>query len=408
MDQGLLPSLLAVVAMLGTILGLILGWGLHRSRDAKLGTEIERLRRHAKDLSQELTRTQNDLSRKKDIAAKIPMVVRKLSGRLTPQAIPAIATRLTKEFFHASHAGFFAAAGGGDKRFTLVEGVGFSAGWKGKIRLAADEGILGMAFHNGIVTTREEFLATRGKWPTGIESIEKNGVTPDLVAPVVVGSKIVGALVVVSELVSLSRETPFASMIADLVGGAFENATTIETVEHSASVDPLTKVHTRGHFARRFEMEMRKTRNYDHFLALLLLDIDHFKKVNDTHGHQAGDLILIGLGRILRDNVRAIDLAARYGGEEFAVLLTSSEKADALTFAEKLRAAVESAEFQIPGRKDPLRVTVSIGVAAYPADGNSTTELLSAADRSLYEAKELGRNRVVGTKEVGLDGVPLT
>lgn len=406
MERETLFSLLILAPLGGVILGFLLGWGIRRSDDATIASEIDDLRRINRELSQEVIKIQQELSRKRDIVTKIPMVVKRLSGRLSPDAIPAIGVRFAKEFFHASEVGYFVPADSKDQ-FTLVEGVGFPLDWKGTIRLAADEGILGMSLEHKTIITHEDFLTSRTKWPTGIHSLEKNGISPDFVAPVMMNGNVVGVLVVASSIVQSRDEIPFVSMIAELLGNAYKHTTEIESVEHSASIDPLTKLFTRGHFAQRFEMEIRRAKNYAHPLSVFLLDIDHFKNVNDTHGHSAGDLILVKLGEILRQSVRSSDISARFGGEEFVVLMMSAGKEQALNMAENVRTIVESAEFRIPGLQSPLNVTISGGVATYPADGDSTTDLLRKADESLYKAKQTGRNRIVVVPEFGLDGKPL-
>jgi hypothetical protein len=281
-----------------------------------------------RELSQDITRIQKELSRQREIATKIPIAVKRLSGRLSQDAIPAIAVRFMKDFFHASQVGYFAPVGK-EEVFTLVEGVGFPEDWKGKIQLAADEGILGMAVQSNVIATREGYLTSRFTWPAGIRSLEKNGVSPDLVAPVIMNGKIRGALVVGMSIIDIGNETPFVSMIADLIGNAYKQTTEIESVEYSASIDPLTKLFTRGHFAQRFEVEVRRAKSYAHSLSILLSDIDHFKNINDTYGHAAGDLILMKLGEILRKSVRSSDLPARFGGEEFVVMMTSANKEQA-------------------------------------------------------------------------------
>jgi diguanylate cyclase (GGDEF)-like protein len=398
--------LLGLAAMAGAVLGILLGWVLRRSEDSKLEDEVERQRRNYRELSEEMSFLQEELSRKREIATKIPMIVRRLSGRLSPGSIPAMAVRFTKEFFHASQVGFFAPAEG-EEQFTLIEGVGFPMDWKGKIRLAPDEGILGMSLQNMIVTTWDGYYTAKAKWPTGIHSLEKNGVSPDIVAPVTTDSKVLGVLVIASSTVRISNESAFASMIADLLGNAYKHATTIETVEQSASIDPLTKIFSRGHFAQRFETEIRRASNYGHPLSLLLLDIDHFKDINDTHGHPVGDLILMKMGQILRRSIRPSDFAARYGGEEFAVVMTIAGKEQAYILADSLRKIIESTLFPIPGQETPLQVTISGGVSSLPKDGASTTDILRAADEALYKAKQTGRNRIVRAQELGLDGVPV-
>ncbi|HEU5361351.1 MAG TPA: sensor domain-containing diguanylate cyclase [Candidatus Deferrimicrobiaceae bacterium] len=402
----MISPLLAVAAMAGAILGFLLGWIMRKS--ATTGTEEDpaRLRRSYQELSQEMARTLEELSRKREIAISIPMIVRSLSGKLPISAIPAIAVRFTKDFFHASQVGFFAPAKG-ENRFTLIEGVGFPPDWKGNLRIVPEEGILGMAIENKMVATRDEFLTGRIQQATGPDSLEKKGVTADLVAPVIVNSKVVGVLVIVSDTLRINNEIPLVSMIADLLSNAFQQATTIESVEQSAAIDPLTKVYTRGYFAQRFEAEIRRAKNYTQPLTLLLFDIDHFKKVNDTYGHPAGDRILVRLGQILSQNIRSSDFVARYGGEEFVVVMTAADKEQAYIFADNLRIKVEGTLFPIPGQDLPLRLTISGGLATFPEHGASTTELIRTADEALYEAKQAGRNRIVRAQQLGLDGMPL-
>ena len=406
MGQDVFTPLIAVAAMAGTILGFILGWLIRRSTQTESKTETERLLRSYQELANEMNKTQAELKRKREIATRVPMIVRSLTGRLAITAIPPIAVRFMKEFFHASQVGFFAPTRG-ETQLTLIEGVGFPPNWKGKIRISPDEGVLGMALSNRVVTTKEDHVSSKTQWPTGLNSLERNGIMPDLVAPVTMDSEIVGALVVVSSEIRLREEIAFASMMADLLGNAFQHATTIESAEQSASIDPLTKVYSRGYFTQRFEAELRRARNYSQPLTLLLFDIDHFKKVNDTYGHPAGDLILVKLGQVLADGIRGSDFAARYGGEEFTVVMTQADKEKAYTFAEILRGTVESTQFQIPGQEHPLKVTISGGVANFPQDGGSTTDLIRVADEALYQAKQSGRNRIVKAQQLGLDGKPL-
>lgn len=398
--------LINVVTVIGVISGVLLGWSLRKSRDAKDKTELERMQRGYQEIFVDMTRTKEELTRKKEIATKIPMIARSLSGKLPIGAIPPIAVRFMMDFFHATHIGFFASRKE-EKHLTLIEGVGFPEDWKGKIRIDPEDGMLGMAFRNRVVATQDEYHMVRGQFPAGVHSLERHGVSPDLVAPVTVNGKVMGALVVVGSAVRIKEEVAFASMIADLLGSAFQHATTIESVEQSASIDSLTKLYTRGHFSQRFETEIRRAKNYAHPLSILLLDIDHFKSINDTYGHPAGDLILIKLGEILRRSVRSSDIVARFGGEEFVVMMTSAGKEQALSFGENLRKTIEAASFKIPGGDSPHRITISGGVATYPKDGDTTADLLRVADTALYEAKHTGRNRIVQTQVFGLDGNPL-
>lgn len=164
-------------------------------------------------------------------------------------------------------------------------------------------------------------------------------------------------------------------------------------LERLAHTDPLTQLLNRRALTERLEREMERAMRYDSTLALLLVDLDHFKAVNDTLGHLVGDDALREVARLLRETVRTTDVVARYGGEEFLVLLPETDDTGAEAFAERIREAVEAHPFD--GGGAPLRLTASLGVALYPAPRIRTAEdLFVRADAALYRAKAEGRNRV--------------
>jgi diguanylate cyclase (GGDEF)-like protein len=161
----------------------------------------------------------------------------------------------------------------------------------------------------------------------------------------------------------------------------------------AALFDPLTSACNKRHMIDRLHTEISYARRHRTPLSLLMLDIDHFKRINDTHGHLAGDHVLSTLGQIVSGALRAEDLFARYGGEEFAVLCRGTTADDALALAERLRSRVEAFAFEYQGRLIP--VTVSIGVAGWFDQQDSDTQLIANADEALFKAKNTGRNRVV-------------
>ncbi|TFF19174.1 GGDEF domain-containing protein [Jiella endophytica] len=165
-----------------------------------------------------------------------------------------------------------------------------------------------------------------------------------------------------------------------------------KALQRQALTDPLTGLGNRALLQLRAEEEEARHERYGTSHALLLLDIDYFKKINDSHGHDAGDNALKAMSALLSDNVRTNDDVFRYGGEEFCLLLANASARDAREAAEKLRHLIEASSFEDAGKT--LSFTASIGVAACPEDGCDHQTLLGIADRRLYAAKLGGRNRV--------------
>jgi two-component system cell cycle response regulator len=177
---------------------------------------------------------------------------------------------------------------------------------------------------------------------------------------------------------------------------AIENVQLHAEAERLSVTDPLTGAWNYRYFERRFEQEIERSRRFGRVLALLMLDIDHFKSVNDRFGHQRGDEVLVEFAGRVTGSVRDIDTFARYGGEEFVLILPETNLEGGLAAAEKLRLATHLTPFCGDGGGDGgVRLTVSIGVSCFPEHATSPGELLRAADEALYEAKLQGRDRVV-------------
>ena len=161
--------------------------------------------------------------------------------------------------------------------------------------------------------------------------------------------------------------------------------------------DGLTKLHNHRHFQDELARAFEESQRYKRPLSLAMIDIDFFKKVNDTYGHAVGDEVLKAVAQLYKESVRSTDLVARYGGEEFTIMMPETELDDAITFAEQIRALIESTS--IDTQSGPLKITVSIGVASVPrSQVNSSKELIVAADKTLYRAKKSGRNQVQAEK----------
>jgi len=217
-----------------------------------------------------------------------------------------------------------------------------------------------------------------------------------IVAPLMAEAYVYGTLEVWSGKTSAFSPGDIAtvSFVAEFAGGLIRRRLQIEEL---IFIDQTTQIHNRRYFDEQLTRELERSKRTAHPMALLMIDLDDFKQVNDTYGHAAGDSVLRQVGHVLLENARQVDIVARYGGEEFAVILPRITRETALTVAERMRSSVASHQFVTGIAGERLRgMTISVGGALYPLDANTKNELMDRADRvSLYEAKRGGKDRVV-------------
>jgi diguanylate cyclase (GGDEF)-like protein len=207
----------------------------------------------------------------------------------------------------------------------------------------------------------------------------------------------------VSGVVSVARrDRPFSvaerelfHYLAEQAAVSIENVGLHETVERQAVTDELTGLFNRRRFQEAMATEVERSKRFGQPVGLVLLDLDDFKAVNDTYGHQQGDLVLREVARVLRETSREIDEPARYGGEELAVVLPGTDLEGAYNLAERVRAGIEELALPLLDGEGALRVTASFGVATLPGSADDMRELVAAADEALYRAKRAGKNRTV-------------
>ena len=201
-----------------------------------------------------------------------------------------------------------------------------------------------------------------------------------------------------------SREylSDLASTFAGVVAPALVNLKLREALRQQSIRDPLTGLYNRRFMEESLGREIEAAVRRQSAVSAIMIDLDHFKKLNDTYGHEAGDLVLKSVGRLLLDNSRGEDICCRYGGEELTVILPHTVLQDAITKAEALRLKIE--EMELIYRNSVLKVTASMGISEVPAHGTSGIELLRSADSALYNAKKTGRNRAVAFTT---DAIPL-
>jgi len=210
--------------------------------------------------------------------------------------------------------------------------------------------------------------------------------------PLVSFGQILGVLALESANRNAFRESELQCLesVADICATAIQNAHYVERVKQLAYLDGLTGIFNRRFFELRIIEEIERSRRYGTGMAVIMADIDQFKRLNDEFGHLLGDEVLRQVSSLFHQQLRKIDVVCRYGGEEFGIVLTQTNASHAVSVAEKLRRMVE--QWQFPGV--PQTVTISAGVAAFPDHGTTRDELVRAADNGLYAAKQAGRNRI--------------
>ena len=275
-----------------------------------------------------------------------------------------------------------------------------------------EEGDLVLGAHQGTLTLRippgGRFPASQEPWSRILAAsgpiIEKDlGSKPEsfrlfaeaasrMSIPMISFGQTLGALTLHSSRPDAFRGNELQSLesVADICANSIQNAHYVERVKQLAYLDGLTGIFNRRFFEVRIMEEIERARRYGTSMAVVMADIDQFKKLNDEFGHLLGDEVLRQVSSLFHQNLRKIDVVCRYGGEEFALLLTQTNAQQGVAVGEKLRKLVEG--WQFPGV--PRTVTISAGVAGFPDHGTSRDELVRAADNALYAAKQSGRNQV--------------
>jgi diguanylate cyclase (GGDEF)-like protein len=199
-----------------------------------------------------------------------------------------------------------------------------------------------------------------------------------------------------------AEEIEFFTAVSDQAAMAVQNARLHEQTVAMSVTDPLTGIPNRRFLFQQLEAELARANRFSTEFSMLMIDIDHFKLLNDTAGHRAGDDVLRQVCAILKTGARKVDTLARYGGEEFVILLPQIGRAEAITIAQKLCDAVASAPLEHAKSQPGGRVTISVGVANLPHDATEQTRLIDCADSALYASKRTGRNKV-SAYEAGME-----
>lgn len=251
-----------------------------------------------------------------------------------------------------------------------------------------------------MVVANRHALPYRGEYDPSRQTVFAVGLAPPkfpslLVLPLGAGDRVLGTLVLGSGQVGAFSESvrPALEVLASHMAVSLSNARMVKRLEEQATTDGMTGLLNKRTLIAEAEKRLAAAARFKKVLSILVTDIDHFKKVNDTYGHDVGDVVIKGMGEVLKRIKRDTDIVGRFGGEEFVIVCEHTDEAGAKNLAERIRRELEATTFQT--ELGPLSVTASIGVATFPMAGNDYAQLFKATDEALYVAKRSGRNQVV-------------
>ena len=364
----------------------------------RASTQLREARSALAETAAELDRAREDALSNR----RLVDILHEVTGEVSPTEIYRILARRVSRSIEVSHCGVVLARAG-DATGTIVAAAEDPA--MADVELSLDEfPEIGAALDSG------RTVLVSGAADDGLEQPHR-GPVPRLVGPrsiaaipFTVDRWRSGVLLLRTgrgERMLTRDDVEFADIIVRAAVAAIRRAQALETtradnrrLEALATTDPLTRILNRRALLDRLTAEVDRARRFDSGLCLLLLDVDHFKSINDTAGHLAGDRVLRQIAALLEDAARKVDIVARYGGEEFVAILPETSVDGATIFAERLRERIAAHEFDLGG-EEPAHLTVSIGIASFPSLRVASTEdLFARADEALYRAKSGGRNQV--------------
>lgn len=409
MTSSTLPLnlLLAFLFVALALSGLLSVYYLRARRIGKLVGEQSDERRK---LLLNVHRIEEELRFVLDFIRELPHLTGELNSQANPRGIPEVLLNIILRTFQPEQAVVLVrrkktlAHPDGERQFVAAAVAAPRSGLTHGMVVGLGEGELGYVAQQGRVMDRatldREAASSRPVGAEGVASFQ-----PDLAAPMTVGSRTLGIVA----LRRAERQQPHSSeilrVIAQMGGFALNNLAAFTEVKSVADVDPLTKIWNKGVLSFRLGEVVFEAEENKKTVAIFLFDIDHFKNYNDVNGHVAGDRLLQLLARLVKEQTRMDDILGRFGGEEFLLILPGKTKYQAGLTGDKIRSAIEAYEFPFREKQPGGRLTISGGVACFPEDGRSSSELLRAADQALYEAKRAGRNKVMPASDVTAVGL---
>lgn len=348
----------------------------------------------ARELRKEVRRLENEISNLSKFLLLLPEFTKQLNSPMEHHQIGPLLVGMVERLFEPQQILLFYT----DRKVNqlILHGQkGFDERAGRSFQIPIGQGRIGWVAQHQTTMDTQDFLNLMRSDGDRIDSPAEARIQADLCTALVHEGETLGVISMGGILRHLKHEKRVATLIGDLGSIAMYNSMLFRQMREAANSDGLTKLYNKKFFLYLLGNEIVKAEKARSALSLFLFDLDHFKKLNDTRGHLAGDEVLKTTGRLLRDTIREEDVAVRYGGEEFILLLPNTHKEGGLIAGDKIRRALENFVFLDEESKPIDRVTLSGGVSTFPDDGRTSTELIQAADSALYRAKQEGRNRVL-------------
>jgi diguanylate cyclase (GGDEF)-like protein len=394
------PTLLTAIltGLLLSVAAFITGRWLGASKASAAAQASKKSETSEAEEVRELRKTtwilQNENKNLSTFLTLLPDLARELNNTHDRRRIAPLLKRMIEQIFDPEQILIFYTTHRNDG-LVLVDEKGLSQAFDRNTMIPFGEGRIGWVASHQISMDDGDFGQRAAQMKADFHPASHPHFKVELAAPMGHQERTLGVITVGGMLRHPKNEKTMLKMVADLGSIALNNAFLFHQADQLINSDGLTGICNKRFFLQRIAEEIMRSESRHEEFSLFIFDIDHFKHYNDNNGHLAGDEALKTTGRILRESIREDDVPARYGGEEFVVLLPSTPKVGALTVAEKIRAAIQDHEYPKEKNQPGGDLTISGGVAAYPYDGKTSAEIISAADDALYKAKRGGRNRVL-------------